>query len=405
MDSVRGENLVLRSRTVQSPSYSTSTPSHSRKRGVRERGQLSSPHAKRTRTGLDGADDGEDVNSGSTDAAQNEAINVRDAVDSATNESYVAAGQEIHEGTHPNAEANSTPTVSSATKVEIFTTPATSKHRRFDSEEPYEETVVVNQSTDSSTHNGYHTADEEVEGSDDAPEIESTKTPSVGLQRRSIRAPGLRKRARISTKPHALPAEKSPAGPQSVVERAAISARPFTQTTPHSVINPEVQDTNLDTVPAVLNHDLDAIVVNNDAGLKPADVPGSAEFTREQSMDGSETKINGQPTELFENTTPPSGSRISSEVQLPTGSSPTTSTPPVELQKRTVFTSIDTPNVLPLSKPSKTQLSRNKAPAPFVSKLPNRGRKTFEAFRRNQLIQRLALQRTWPKKRSAFGVS
>jgi len=69
--------------------------------------------------------------------------------------------------------------------VQAYLTPRTPAHRRFDSEELEDDStiVVAPPGTDSTVHQEYQTADEEISDSDEAPEVETTKTPSARPRR------------------------------------------------------------------------------------------------------------------------------------------------------------------------------------------------------------------------------
>lgn len=72
---------------------------------------------------------------------------------------------------------------------EAFKTPATSRHKRFDSEETDDDTIVISATIDSTATHGYQTAEEEISNSDDdAPEIETSKAAPSLPHRKSGRS-------------------------------------------------------------------------------------------------------------------------------------------------------------------------------------------------------------------------
>lgn len=409
VDATRGEDLVLRSRTVHSPSSSSSTPSQLRKRRVRERGQQDSPRPKRARTGLDGANDDEDAIPGTIGAAAVEVLDTSNAGDSATHMLNNALEEAHHNGTHSATEAHTTPAAKSSTQVqtdssatipEVFMTPATSKHKRFGSQELNEDTIVVNQSTDSSTHNDYHTADEEVEASDDAPEIASTKMPSAKPRVKSLRTARSKKQTSASTAQKEPLSEKRLVEPLSMVEDAEFAEQPPTQTEAYSVIDPETEDTITYPVPEFPGQDLMATAPTNHIQPNTSESQAISLFGEEQTVGEPNTNVDDQPKAISDTIGPSSTSHISSQDEPPTASPLTTS-----FQERSVFSSPNASKDLLLPKPNKTRLGTNPLSASAQSNLTNRAGKTFESFRRNQLNQRLRLESTWSKKRSTFAVT
>lgn len=394
---------MLRSRTVQSPNSGTPTPSQQRKRAVRERTQLSSPRPKRARIGLDSVDDDADATPVSINTTGSQPKEVFNTVSNAATLDALPE-QESRNETDSTIEASSTPTASTFTQPEVFITPATSNHRRFGSEELDEDTIVINQSTDSSAHNGYHTADEEIDDSDDAPEVASTKTPSTAPQRRGPGAQKSKKQPRASAAKNELPTEKNSARTQPGIENAGISAKPSAQTSSDPVTKSGDEDKIHEQRSPGLEHDLDIIAVNNDSEPKTTEPSDLLVSTEEQSTDETDTKADVKSTEVSDTIVPSSASHSSTQTHSPAPSL-IALTPSFNPSQRTTFPSSDLSTNASRSKPARTQLSRNTLSSQSTSRLPNRAGKTFESFRRNHLNSRLQLESTWSKKRSAFAAS
>jgi len=414
VDTTRAEDLVLRSRTVHSPSSSTPTPSQLRKRRVRERDPQDSPRPKRARIGLDGANDAEDANPSGVDVASAKVLDTSDAVDSDTSVLNTVPEEGQDGRTHSAAEANTTPVAkpstrisadTPATRTEIFMTPATSKHKRYGSEELNDDTIIINQSADSSAHNDYHTADEDAEASDDAPEIASTRTPSAKPQFKSRRTHGTKKQASTSTARKESLAEKKLVEPLSVVQGAELTGQPLTQSEAPSLVSAESEDTITYPVLEAHSKDLDATTPTSHIRTNTLDPQAIPLFAEEQSVGERDTNVDDQLSGADDVIGPSSISHIPSHTQSPTASFPTNSVPPNSFQERSVVLSADVVNGSLLPKPNKTRLERNTFPPPAKSNLTNRAGKTLESFRRNRLNQRLRLENTWSKKRSAFAVT
>lgn len=414
VDTTRAEDLVLRSRTVHSPSSSTPTPSQLRKRRVRERGPQDSPRPKRARIGLDGADDGEDANPSAVDVASAKVLDVPDAVNSDTSVLNTVSEEGQDSGTHSAAEANTTPVAKPPTRIsadtpaartEIFMTPATSKHKRYGSEELDDDTIIINQSADSSAHNHYHTADEDAEASDDAPEIGSTRTPSAKPQFKSRRTHGTKKQASTSTARKEPLTEKKLVEPLSVVQDAELTGQPLTQTEAPSLVSAESEDTITYPVLEVHGKDLNATTPTSHIQTDTLDPQAIPLFAEEQSVGERDTNVDDGLERADDVIGPSLISHTPSHTQSPAATSPPTSVLSNNLQGRSVVLPADVANSSLLPKPNKTRLERNTFPPSAKSNLTNRAGKTLEGFRRNRFNQRLRLESTWSKKRSAFAVT
>ena len=202
LDASRGEDLVLRSRTIGSPSSVASTPSQSQKRTASSRENTDSLRSKRVRTETNG-----NTSTKTTHVVVNvpvisinrENLPVPDGA--VTNSASKAGAETALDNDDPEIGEDrdqATPTAKVNTVAETpdhggetFQTPATSRHKRFDSEDPDDDTIVVNTAIDSSAPQGYHTAEEEIADSDDdeAPDVETTKVAPKLPQRRSLRTP------------------------------------------------------------------------------------------------------------------------------------------------------------------------------------------------------------------------
>jgi len=408
VDATRGEDLVLRSRTVHSPSYGSPTPSQLRKRRALERGQQDSPRPKRARTGLDGADD-EDAIPSTTGTAVIEVLDASSGGDSATQTLDNALEQAHHNRTDSAAEAKATPVAKPSTQVQadssaivpdVFMTPATSKHKRFGSEELNEDTIIVNQSTDSSAHNDYHTADEDVEASDDAPEIASAKTPSAKPRVKSHRTPRPKKQTSANTALKQPLSEKRLIEPLPMVEDAELAGQPPTQTAADPAIELETEDTITFPVPELPGQDSMATAPTNHIQHNTSESQAISSLGEEQTVGGPNTNVDEQPKTISDTSGPSSASHISSQIQPPIEPPLTTS-----FQERLGSSFPHAPKDPLLPKPHKTRLGTNQLPTASQSNLTNRAGKTFESFRRNQLNQRLRHESTWSKKRSTFAVT
>lgn len=198
LDTTREEDLVLRSRTIGSPSSNASTPSQPRKRTANLRENASSPRPKRARFGTDGA----------VDEASQVVVNVPLKtggweVDTIPRQSKEVHGFEMQANGSNNTDtevtggdSHTTPKARVMTTSETpdlsnetFKTPATSKHKRFDSDELDDETILVGTGIDPSVPQGYQTADEEIGDSDDndTPEVATTKVAPKMPQRKPPR--------------------------------------------------------------------------------------------------------------------------------------------------------------------------------------------------------------------------
>ncbi|KAK5079012.1 hypothetical protein LTS08_003838 [Lithohypha guttulata] len=234
VDAVRDEDLVLRSRTIGSPE---STPTQSKKRIATGR-TLAAPSAKRTRTTTDAVlDIADDSHKHTEDEHNVEANNAtkspREEIDEAASTMTVSTNN----GATPrpkvpvvivppppgSRQASVQIPDSTPNQEEHFQTPATSRHRRFDSEEINEEIMVVSHGTDD-----YETAEEVIEDSDEAPEIEVTKTSSASTKRRKPLMPKLVHRPSVTAVVNSVvddePAENdtqdaAPLMPDTIVEQ------------------------------------------------------------------------------------------------------------------------------------------------------------------------------------------
>lgn len=205
LDAPKEEDLVLRSRRIGSPRSTLSTPSRASKRTASTAEDAGSPHVKRLRSGHeDSTHDGDfhvvvNVPIKSTrshgDPAFQESIQKSDAIDELISEldnDKVARLSSSH-STPTSALATNTDTPPDQ-KNETFRTPATSRHKRFDSEEIDDDTILASNAIDSLATQGYQTAEEEINASDDdAPEMQTTKTAPTLPQRKSARTPRAKK--------------------------------------------------------------------------------------------------------------------------------------------------------------------------------------------------------------------
>lgn len=200
LDASREEDLVLRSRRIGSPRSTASTPSQASKRTAVTSGNTISPRPKRARFEADAS-------------AQNEASRVMVNVppkstswdDSPSSDRVTKEfGSKVETNLTPDDKARTnhvddqaTPTPKAAAALETpdqgnetYRTPATSRHRRFDSDEIDDDTIVVSTAPNSNATQGYQTAEEEINDSDnEAPEIQTAKIVPTLPQRKPARTP------------------------------------------------------------------------------------------------------------------------------------------------------------------------------------------------------------------------
>lgn len=209
LDPSKEDELVLRSRRIGSPRSATSTPSHPSKRTIKANEENDGIRSKRARFKHD---------NDTWSPTSSILVNIPPR---STNHASASASQpDSHdsESTPRNlmvsnaTDGDATPTNKPSTILdtpdqgnEAFKTPATSRHKRFDSEDLDEETIIMNAAVDLTTAQGYQTAEEEIADSDDeAPEVETTKIAPNLPPRRSRRTP---KSKRSPEKTPAAPVE------------------------------------------------------------------------------------------------------------------------------------------------------------------------------------------------------
>lgn len=193
LDASKEEDLVLRSRRIESPRSTASTPSQVPKRNAASAEHLGSPRNKRSRPNADDAA----VNGGfrvvvnvpvtSTGTSSSQHIQDESNEIASVNESIkslpVARTTQANKAQVPTAPARATsPGTPLRYPNETFRTPATSRHRRFDTEDSDhgDDTIMVSAGVDSAPAQGYQTAEEEIEDSDDeAPEVQTTKAAAL----------------------------------------------------------------------------------------------------------------------------------------------------------------------------------------------------------------------------------
>lgn len=179
------DNLALRSRKLDGDTPSA-TPTQSKKRNVDVSTPAStrSKRLKTTKTTLPDIATPKPQNSDSPapELSATEPTDTQTGLDNVTSTSSKPAVQVIV----PPAPSTTTSTRAMETPGhEVFQTPATSKHKRFDdnddagSEADADDTIVVNQEPE------YETANEGLDESDDAPEVETvSKASAKGRKRR-----------------------------------------------------------------------------------------------------------------------------------------------------------------------------------------------------------------------------
>lgn len=190
----RDEDLVLRSRTIISPTSQDLTPSRTRKRATnnddgatpstKRSRKIVSMELKSTKSNLST----EPQNAVHDDDAKIVTVPQLDTTEGASPSAQVAID------TH-TADSESTPR-----QREVFRTPATSRHKRFDSVDP-EDTITLNRELSPNLAKGYETAEEVIadsEESDEAPEMSSTKIQSVQSQTTDASSVRRKGRARAS---------------------------------------------------------------------------------------------------------------------------------------------------------------------------------------------------------------
>ena len=181
------EDLVLRSRTIHSP---LATPSQPRKRGLTTL-QKQDPGRKRARLGLDGTTEAEHQkqhesgmsSTGGHDQTLNpQASTVSVDGEKSFSEDYLTST--VADGAAADRKDDSSPS-----KGNIFRTPATSRHKRFGSEELGDGASLGSAGTNSSAQNAYDTAEEVIEDSDEAPELATAKIKPARPQQKARQTP------------------------------------------------------------------------------------------------------------------------------------------------------------------------------------------------------------------------
>lgn len=206
LDTTRDEDLVLRSRKISSPASSNTTPTQARKRQTQSRENGGSPRTKRPRFETDESNgDGDfhvvvDVPVKSGNIKQAPSSQVSEQVTNSRTDAATSTNTDTTDANHKDQVTPQSKVVLTSETPdpgsEMFKTPATSRHKRFDSEETEEDTIVVSANIDSSAPQGYQTAEEQISDSDDndAPEVETTRARKASSQPNSTRTPRSKKR-------------------------------------------------------------------------------------------------------------------------------------------------------------------------------------------------------------------
>lgn len=437
LDTSRAEDLVLRSRTIESPNSTASTPSQSQKRTASARENINGLRSKRLRT--DPA--GNAANKSSHVVVNIPVKSIHHDNDSAPDNSTTETDQKTEVKTTRDNDLTTdddsgqvTPKTKITTLAETpdqgsqtFKTPATSRHKRFDSEEPDDDTILVGAAIDSSAPQGYQTAEEEIADSDDddaAPEIESTKVAPRLPQRKSARTPRVKKQSETALSNVGLNDETVEVVPsQTETESVTIGKESSISVSDHGfdevaeVQKPEqggLRDTGLvssapgsahfqtTTSSQPLTYTTTSAPSNIPSGeLAPANqkearpLPSNQELLDSRDIDTESVTVSDSTLQDLSLTERNASSRVR---VVPNEISRTTS---------------DIPSSRALVKSAKTQLRASEStPGPSSVRLPARATSGVSDYRRRKFQQKVAgsaggfkMQTDWSKKRSSFVVS
>ncbi|KAJ9651582.1 hypothetical protein H2198_009137 [Neophaeococcomyces mojaviensis] len=432
------EDLVLRAKAIASSPSKEPTPLASlRKRATDSQSHANSPRQKRARTGSDGAHDShQDIEHTShfLPAHEEHHSQVTLTVAEAQTGDPDHETQSKHE-VIISAEPESTPkatrsselpltgdepsSAKSSATVQPYLTPKPLAHKRFDSQEPEDDStiVVMPPGTDSSAHQEYQTADEEISDSDEAPEVATTKARPAKPERATTgRTQRIRKKANADVTAEAD--EKVVAGvgltavqakvdehdAEGAAEEVMTGDAEHGEKPAHPVAEPTTANPATHSQPGPPSKtDLET----NDTVITPASMPSGSQF-RQLPAPASPTNLTttkpqatpsqtGLSDPIINSTTV----NVNSETQLTPHKSTTTKLSSPISTSTTPHNRFYPPSARPIKDNNDRQSTS--------SKLPDRKRTTLSDHRQALLERRaersggtFRLEATWSKKRATF---
>lgn len=444
------DGLVLRSKTIQSPSSTSSTPTINRKRAINH---LPSPRPKRTRLGSKDAkvSDENDISderletAGRAERAPDSNKTDDASTDTLPQVEVIVPPLPASAQKEPTTNQSATEVVDDNTSTEIPSkgqvdsnpsTPKAITHKRFDSQEP-EDILIADSSannigTDSSAYQEYQTAEEEIIDSDEAPDVATTRTPSKKLQKAG-KTP--RRKAKKVAKSETIPEDAAETTAESSVEallatNATESAADITTTVPSVTQLPlsppaasdvESQDhhetmaTDTLSAPVELTTVSTTLATNNTSKEPPSTPQHTTPQLKEDLSLSTTTTTTTLPEEQPQ--------KYNLEATTISNSSSTIPLPPLDINES--ITDIPAPRTTQdlQSQETSTRINTNSVPAsskihftyssPSSSTqvLPSKSRTTLSSHRRALLDRRaqrsggaFRFEASWAKKRRSFVV-